>query len=200
MERIEEYLEAIFRLKERGEKATVTRLSQLLHVTPASVTQMLSKLLRMGFISRQPYGEVSLTRRGEELGRKVLRKHRVAEEFLRYLQVPEEKIHDKACELEHHLSDEVERAMHRKVEGERLKSPSGLLPLTALLEGEEGVVERLTGGRGLCQRISAMGLTPGTRVKMVRSSMFGGPILVSVRGTTLALGRGVATRILVRVD
>ena len=200
MERVEEYLEAIFRLKERGEKVTVTRLSKLLDVTPASVTQMLKKLLQLGFISHKPYGEIVPTRRGEELGRKILRKHRVAEELLKYLQVPEGEIHDKACELEHHLSDEVERAIHRKVEGEKSRSPSGLLPLTALLEGEEGVVERLRGGRGLCQRVSAMGLTPGTRVKMLRSSMFGGPILVSVRGTTLALGRGVATKILVKVD
>jgi len=200
MERIEEYLEAIFRLKESGERVTVTKLSKFLHVTPASVTQMLKKLLRLGFIHHQPYGEISLTHQGEELGRKVLRKHRVAEEFLRYLRIPEKEVHDRACELEHHLSDEVEKAIHRKIEGEKLKSPSGLLPLTALLEGEEGVVKKLLGGRRLCQRISAMGLTPGTKVKMIRSSMFGGPILISVRGTTVALGKEVAAKIFVAVD
>ncbi|MEM2282122.1 MAG: metal-dependent transcriptional regulator [Candidatus Hadarchaeales archaeon] len=200
MERIEEYLEAIFRLKESNRPLTTGNLSKVLGIAPASVTQMLKKLFKLGYISYVPYQEVSLTAKGEKIGRKVLRKHRVAERFLRQMGIPEAKVHEQACELEHHLPDELERAIHRKTEGEKLHVPKRLLPLTALLEGEEGVVERLVGGRGLCERLSAMGLTPGTKVRVLRSSLFRGPLLISVRGTELALGRGVAEKILLRRD
>jgi len=43
-----------------------------------------------------------------------------------------------------------------------------------------------------------MGLTPGTEARVVRSAPMHGPIEVSVRGVSLALGRGIAIRVLVR--
>jgi Fe2+ transport system protein FeoA len=45
-----------------------------------------------------------------------------------------------------------------------------------------------------------MGLTPGTRVTVVKSAPFHGPIELQVRGSRLAIGRGMAKRILVRVE
>lgn len=83
------------------------------------------------------------------------------------------------------------------------------LPLTSLKEGESGVVTsiKLRGrgkhsglGLGLQRRLLDMGLTPGTRVVVVKSSPFGGPLEVQVRGSRLAIGRGVAERIYVEVE
>ncbi len=45
-----------------------------------------------------------------------------------------------------------------------------------------------------------MGLTPGTNVVVVKSAPFHGPIEISVRGSRLAIGRGMAERILVSVE
>jgi Fe2+ transport system protein FeoA len=45
-----------------------------------------------------------------------------------------------------------------------------------------------------------MGLTPGTRIEVVRSAPFHGPIEIHVRGSRLAIGRGMARRILLRVE
>lgn len=45
-----------------------------------------------------------------------------------------------------------------------------------------------------------MGLTPGTRVTAARSAPLHGPLEVLVRGTRLALGRGVAERVFVEVE
>jgi Fe2+ transport system protein FeoA len=45
-----------------------------------------------------------------------------------------------------------------------------------------------------------MGLTPGTKVTVIRSAPFHGPIELKVRGSRLALGRGMAERIIVRVE
>jgi len=45
-----------------------------------------------------------------------------------------------------------------------------------------------------------MGLTRGTRVKVVNAAPFRGPIEVAVRGSALALGRGLASHVFVEVE
>jgi Fe2+ transport system protein FeoA len=97
------------------------------------------------------------------------------------------------------------------------------LPLTALRNGETGVITstdltsepkqmcmdgaRKGGGcRKRCmgdrfvKRLSDMGLTPGTKVTVVKSAPFNGPLEVCFRGSRLAIGRGMASRILVDVE
>ncbi|MCK4933800.1 ferrous iron transport protein A [Candidatus Bathyarchaeota archaeon] len=54
--------------------------------------------------------------------------------------------------------------------------------------------------RNFQKRLEDMGLTPGTRIKVVKSAPFNGPLELQVRGSRLALGRGMAERILVRVE
>lgn len=82
------------------------------------------------------------------------------------------------------------------------------LPLTALKDGESGIITSIKvgqgrgrgrGGRGwgFRRRLMDMGLTLGTRITVVKSAPFRGPIEVSVRGSRLALGRGMAERIFV---
>lgn len=79
----------------------------------------------------------------------------------------------------------------------------GELPLTALRNGESGIITSIGSGHGMSwgfrRRLEDMGLTPGTRVTVVTSAPFGGPLEVSVRGSRLALGRGMASRIFVEV-
>jgi len=82
------------------------------------------------------------------------------------------------------------------------------LPLTALRDGESGTVISIRTGygrsRGRCvgfeNRLMDMGLTPGTKVKVVKSAPFHGPLEVIVRDSRLALGRGMAERIYVEVE
>lgn len=81
------------------------------------------------------------------------------------------------------------------------------LPLTKLEDGESGVIIAIEVGRGrgwrkswgFRKRLMDMGLTPGTKVTVVKSAPFRGPLEVLVRGSRLALGRGMAGRILVEV-
>ena len=70
--------------------------------------------------------------------------------------------------------------------------------LADLRQGEKGIVAFALGGRGLVRRLSEMGLTPGTEVIIVRSAPLHGPIEVKVRGVSLALGRGIASKIFVK--
>jgi Fe2+ transport system protein FeoA len=70
------------------------------------------------------------------------------------------------------------------------------LPLSALSFGTEAKITKIIGGCGLIKRLTELGLTYGTQIKIV-SEPCGGPVLIEVRDTRLALGRGVATKIFV---
>jgi len=73
-----------------------------------------------------------------------------------------------------------------------------LKPLNDLETGERGVVRQLRGGREFTSRVATLGFTPGVEVTVVQN--YGrGPILVTVRDTHIALGRGEALKVLVEV-
>jgi ferrous iron transport protein A len=78
-----------------------------------------------------------------------------------------------------------------------VKAANNTMPLGKLPSGESGTIVDLTGGRTFVARCLALGCTRGTRVTMERNGGHG-PVLVVVRGTRLALGRGESMRLLVR--
>lgn len=68
------------------------------------------------------------------------------------------------------------------------------LPLATLPSGKVGMVRQLDGGRGLVGRLASLGFSPGVAVQMLQN--FGrGPLIVLVRDTRVALGRGQAMKI-----
>lgn len=70
---------------------------------------------------------------------------------------------------------------------------SGAVPLVALAPGQTARLIRVDAARRLQRRLLALGLTPGTPLWLVSS--VGGPVIVAVRATRLALGREIARRI-----
>ncbi|MBE6502277.1 MAG: metal-dependent transcriptional regulator [Methanobrevibacter thaueri] len=111
-ENIEEYLEVLYRNGSNGEQVSTTQLSKDLGIAPGSVTQMLKKLEDLGYITYTPYKGATLSDEGMKIAQKITRKHRILEKFLLdILKVKEENIHEQACEMEHTLSDEAERAI-----------------------------------------------------------------------------------------
>lgn len=75
---------------------------------------------------------------------------------------------------------------------------SAPIPLSMLSEGEEGKIVSIMAGYGLARRLAELGFNPNTRVKVLRASS--GPIVVLVRESRIAIGRGVAMRIFVEVE
>ncbi len=72
-----------------------------------------------------------------------------------------------------------------------------LMPLSEVPAGKVVRVARLSGGRGFVSRMAALGFTPGAEVTMVQN--YGhGPIIVAVRDSYIALGRGEAAKVMVR--
>ncbi|MDO5849134.1 MAG: metal-dependent transcriptional regulator [Methanobrevibacter sp.] len=109
---IEEYLEVLYRNGSNKEQVSTTTLSKELNIAPGSVTQMLKKLEKLDYIEYVPYKGASLTDAGMKIAQKITRKHRILEKFLTdILKIKDENVHEQACEMEHSLSDEAERAL-----------------------------------------------------------------------------------------
>ncbi len=71
------------------------------------------------------------------------------------------------------------------------------ISLIGLKAGEKAEIVRLSGGRGFVRRLQEMGLVPGQIIEIVRNTPVG-PVELSVIGTHLAIGRGIASKITVR--
>ena len=71
------------------------------------------------------------------------------------------------------------------------------IPLSQLREGMVARIKYLTGGFGLQRKILALGIRIGKNVKIISSHRFGGPIVIELDGMRIAIGRGVANKIIV---
>ncbi len=71
------------------------------------------------------------------------------------------------------------------------------MPLAMLPQNKEAVIVEVKGGKRLTSRLLELGFTPGAKVKVLSNS---GPAVVDVRGSRIALGWGVLSRIIVSVD
>ena len=71
--------------------------------------------------------------------------------------------------------------------------------MTQLEEGESGVVVNIHGGYGLVRRLESLGIRVGKKVTKVSSQLMRGPITVRIDNSQIALGFGMAKKIIVRV-
>ena len=74
--------------------------------------------------------------------------------------------------------------------------PSAANLLLDLKSGERATFLGIHSGRDFWGRLIAMGFTPGVEVEMLQNHRHG-PLLVAVRGTFVALGRGEAARVMI---
>ena len=85
--------------------------------------------------------------------------------------------------------------MQRSVEVNPIPEPQ-LISLNTVPSGSSVVVRKLEGGGEFATRLAALGLSIGSQVKVLQNRPHG-PLLVLVRDTRVALGRGQALKILV---
>lgn len=72
------------------------------------------------------------------------------------------------------------------------------IPLTMANDRSSATVQGILGGRRAAQRLHELGILPGATVLIVRSGI-SGPVLVEVNGCRLALGNGMARRVMITV-
>ena len=73
------------------------------------------------------------------------------------------------------------------------------IPLSQMQTGQSGVVVQIQGGRGLINRLSALGIRPGQRVTKVSSMFMRGPVTIQIGNAQVAIGFGMANRIIMEL-
>lgn len=106
---VEEYLETIYNMAAEREIVIGARLAEKFRVAPPTVTEMLKRLVRAGYIEMDQRRQVHLTEAGYTAAEAVLRRHRLTERFLvDMLGMQWHEVHEEACRLEHFISGAVE--------------------------------------------------------------------------------------------
>jgi len=87
----------------------------------------------------------------------------------------------------------------RKEEANKIQVEMIRGSLARMAAGEKSTIVAVRVGWGMQRRLADLGLTPGTEVRMISSGR-PGPVVLEVRGSRLALGQGVAEKIIVRPE
>lgn len=74
------------------------------------------------------------------------------------------------------------------------------LTLSQMDAGQTGLVIQVAGGFGLIRRLEALGIRPGKKVTKISSMFFRGPVTLRIDNAQVAIGFGMANRIIVEVD
>ncbi|MEE1156262.1 MAG: metal-dependent transcriptional regulator [Methanobrevibacter sp.] len=227
-ENIEEYLEVLYKNGSNKEQVSTTTLSKELGIAPGSVTQMLKKLESLGYIVYTPYRGATLTDEGMKIAQKITRKHRILEKFLLdILKVKEENIHDQACEMEHTLSDEAERALCTMLHHPDLCPDDNVIPacdldfdscqqcfnvkdfdnvinrkfnllsISELNPDTSGVISFIRGNRELLDSISEAGIAVGNNIHYYNTD--GDEFSVTIEDEDFSLSSEMANNIFIRV-
>ncbi|WP_100331355.1 transcriptional regulator MntR [Bacillus xiapuensis] len=107
---MEDYIEQIYLLIDTKGYARVSDIAEALSVHPSSVTKMVQKLDRDEYLVYERYRGLILTDKGKNIGKRLVARHDLLEEFLRLIGVKEENIYNDVEGIEHHLSwDSIDR-------------------------------------------------------------------------------------------
>ena len=108
----ENYLKAIYKREEKGERVTVTALSNFFEVNKSTVSNMIKKLIVMGLVDSKPYKPILLTSAGREKATEIISKHRLIELYLvKKMKFKLNEVHDIAEEIEHVENSEFFKRM-----------------------------------------------------------------------------------------
>lgn len=186
---VEEYLEAIYNMSMEDEVVIGARLAEKFGVSAPTVTEMLKRLVRDGFIEMDNKRQVTLTEAGIQAAEAVLRRHRLTERFLvDMLGMQWHQVHEEACRLEHFISGAVESrviaSLHDAVTCPHGNPIPGLVPnartylkdhnavrLSTIVPDETVSIfcisEVVEDEEALIQYLQERGLLPGTLVTVV---------------------------------
>jgi len=136
----EDYLKVIVELGGTNELINNKEIGKALSVSPASVTEMSSKLLKEGFISHIPYQGVQITEKGLLIANKLIRKHRLWEVFLAdKLGFDWTEVHEEAELLEHVSSDFLIDRLDAYLGFPKYDPHGGVIP------DKDGIIEESSG-------------------------------------------------------
>jgi DtxR family transcriptional regulator, Mn-dependent transcriptional regulator len=121
----EEYLQSLFWLNEAGLPMTGANLARAMQLSAPTVHEMIGRLERDGYITRDRDRAITFTETGEQYAEGIVRRHRLIERFLTdVLGVPWDEVHEEAERLEHAMSPVLEERMRAAI-GDAKTCPHG---------------------------------------------------------------------------
>lgn len=208
----EDYLKAIYMIRERAGHVTTTAIATALSVTPASVTGMIKKLAELKLVRHTPYQGVELTKAGEKVALEIVRHHRLLELFLiEALGYSWDEVHAEADVLEHVISEEFEERIAARLGNPQVDPHGDPIPAkdgTLIAIAEQSLLQLGPGCTATVTRVSdrnsavlryagELGLRPGVRVTLIESEPFGGSLRVKVGKAECSIGRELAAQVFV---
>ncbi|MGO4887121.1 transcriptional regulator MntR [Anaerobacillus sp. MEB173] len=107
---MEDYLERIYLLIDEKGYARVSDIAEALEVHPSSVTKMVQKLDKSQYLIYEKYRGLVLTPKGKKIGKRLVYRHELLEDFMKIIGVNHENIYQDVEGIEHHLSwDAIDR-------------------------------------------------------------------------------------------
>jgi len=116
MSRLEDYLEAIYNLNEEKGFISASDISERLGVKSPTVSSMVAKLAREGYLERERYRGMKLTDRGIKVARSVIRRHETIFELLSMFGLSKDVAYEDTEGIEHHLHPVTVQKFERLVE------------------------------------------------------------------------------------
>ena len=215
-ESTEMYLKTIVELANgTGKPVPISALADRLGVSTVSATEMVHRLQDQDLLDHTPYKGVSLTDKGQHWATALIRAHHMWECFLvEKLQMPWEKAHDYACQLEHATETAVTEALAAYLNhpttcphGNPIPSVEGMvaklddMALTAVQPGQSGTIQRIhPESTLLLDYLAGRGLKPGNRFTVTKIEPFNGPMIVECCEQSHPLGQEVAAHIFVTIE
>lgn len=213
---VENYCKAIYQVDAASETEWVTtgRLAETLHVSPGTVTSMLKALSESGLVEYRPYEGVRLTRSGQSLALRMLRRHRLIELFLvRTLDLSWDEVHEEAEHMEHAVSDALVDRMDEFLgrpdydpHGDPIPRADGTLrgaadeavPLSSCPVGSHvRIVRVLRQSGGFLRGLSESGIQIGIDAEIGRNDAATGIVTLLIDDRDVTIGYGVADDVLV---
>lgn len=125
----EDYLKLIFELGGAETKISNKQIVAGLNVSAASVSEMISKLVKEQLVEHSPYQGVQLTQTGLQKASTLVRKHRLWEVFLvEYLGYSWNEVHDEAEVLEHVTSENLTNRLDTYLHHPKYCPHGGVIP------------------------------------------------------------------------
>lgn len=214
---VENYLKQIYLEQQAapGELVQMGKLATAMGVVPGTATSMIKALADSNLVSYEPRGGVKLTRGGEQLALRVLRRHRLVELFLvKVLGLDWSEVHVEAEELEHAISDKVLERIdalldHPSVDphGDPIPSAGGRIAsksnaqrslMDCDLNRSVRVARVIDQQPEFLQFVDRCGLTPGTSVTVESRDPIASAVTVRADNrASVTLGTSAAQKILV---
>lgn len=106
-ETAEDYVEAISEMLAQNGQCRVVDLAERFAVSHVTVTRIVSRLRKEGFVLTAPYQPIELTPRGKQLAQSSRERHEIVYRFLLSLGIPESIAAIDSEGIEHHVSPET---------------------------------------------------------------------------------------------